>query len=243
MKPESQKRSDKKKNKKKRKIQKAKRAAAPKNKDWKPDPVLEALKQSTTFRKIDSVKGPKGDRTFEEYDTGTESGGQTTAQVPGDKEKKQQEKREKREKRQRKEERRARREAAITKMGVDMGPGEGTMVVEGIPEPDQAEEQEKNKSMPSLERSPTPPPLVAFPLPRLAPAPDASVLARQGLPKGLEDATFIDQSLRVEVEGLSVEGRDEALSVNMRRRLNEIGIEDFFAGMLRNDDCFSLLKL
>ncbi|AFR98027.1 ATP-dependent RNA helicase DDX51/DBP6 [Cryptococcus neoformans C23] len=228
-KPESQKRRDKKKTEKRRKIQKAKRAAAPKNKDWKPDPVLEALKQSITFRNIDSVQGPKEDQTFEGDDTGTESGGQTAVEVLGDKEKKQKEKKEKREKRQRKEERRAEREAAITKMGVDVSSGEGTIIVEEIPEPDQAEEREKNKSTPSLERSPSPPPLVAFPLPRSAPAPDASVLARQGLPKGLEDATFIDQSLRVDIEELRVEGQDEALSVNMRRRLNEIGVEDFFA--------------
>lgn len=233
MKPESQKRRDKKKTEKRRKIQKAKRAAAPKNKDWKPDPVLEALKQSTIFQKVDSGQYPKErSQTYEEDDTGTGSDALTNAQVLGDKEKKQKERREKRERRQRKEERKARREVAITKMGIDMRPAEGTMAVEEIPEPEQAEEPEENKSAPSLERSPTPPPLVPFPLPRSAPAPDTSVLARQGLPKGLEDATFIDQSLRVEIEGLQVEGQDQVLSVNMRRRLKDIGVKDFFAGRL-----------
>ncbi|KIR56358.1 ATP-dependent RNA helicase DDX51/DBP6 [Cryptococcus gattii Ru294] len=229
-KPESQKKRDKKKTEKRRKIQKAKRAAAPKNKDWKPDPVLEALKQSTIFQKVDSGQYSKErSQTYEEDDTGAGSDALTDAQVLGDKEKKQKEKREKRERRQRKEERKARREVAITKMGIDMRPAEGTMAAEEIPGPEQAEEPEENKSAPSLVRSPTPPPLVPFPLPRSAPAPDTSVLARQGLPKGLEDATFIDQSLRVEIEGLHVEGQDQVLSVNMRRRLKDIGVEDFFA--------------
>lgn len=233
MKPESQKKRDKKKTEKRRKIQKAKRAAAPKNKDWKPDPVLEALKQSTIFQKVDSGQYSKErSQTYEADDTGAGSDALTDAQVLGDKEKKQKEKREKRERRQRKEERKARREVAITKMGIDMRPAEGTMAAEEIPGPEQAEEPEENKSAPSLVRSPTPPPLVPFPLPRSAPAPDTSVLARQGLPKGLEDATFIDQSLRIEIEGLHVEGQDQVLSVNMRRRLKDIGVEDFFAGRL-----------
>lgn len=233
MKPESQKRRDKKKTEKRRKIQKAKRAAAPKNKDWKPDPVLEALKQSTILQKVDSGQYPKErSQTYEEDDTGTGSDALTNAQVLGDKEKKQKEKREKRERRQRKEERKARREVAITKMVIDMRPAEGTMAAEEIPEPGQAEEPKENKSASSLVRSPTPPPLVPFPLPQSAPAPDTSVLARQGLPKGLEDATFIDQSLRIEIEGLQVEGQDQVLSVNMRRRLKDIGVEDFFAGRL-----------
>lgn len=117
-------------------------------------------------------------------------------------------------------------------MVIDMRPAEGTMAAEEIPEPGQAEEPKENKSASSLVRSPTPPPLVPFPLPQSAPAPDTSVLARQGLPKGLEDATFIDQSLRIEIEGLQVEGQDQVLSVNMRRRLKDIGVEDFFAGRL-----------
>lgn len=78
----------------------------------------------------------------------------------------------------------------------------------------------------------SPPPLEAFPLPTSAPAPDPSLLSRQGLPTGLNDATFIPQDLRLSVDSLTVTkaGRTiPALSDRMKARLTELGIKDFFA--------------
>ena len=79
----------------------------------------------------------------------------------------------------------------------------------------------------------SPPSLEAFPLPTPAPAPDPQILARQGLPVGLTDATFVDQDLRVPAAELeyTFEGKViKGVSERMAKRLAESGIEDFFAG-------------
>lgn len=79
----------------------------------------------------------------------------------------------------------------------------------------------------------SPPPLEAFPLPRPAPAPDPRILARQGLPVGLTDATFVDQELRIpiyDIEYASQGVKEKGMSERMGKRLAEIGVEDFFAG-------------
>lgn len=78
----------------------------------------------------------------------------------------------------------------------------------------------------------SPPPLEAFPLPTPAPAPDASLLSRQGLPTGLNEATFIPQDLRLAVDSLKVTRGDEVLSGlsdRMKKRLAELDITEFFA--------------
>jgi ATP-dependent RNA helicase DDX51/DBP6 len=78
----------------------------------------------------------------------------------------------------------------------------------------------------------SPPPLEAFPLPTSAPAPDPSILSRQGLPTGVNDATFIPQDLRLAVADLTtIKLRKEvpALSDHMKSRLSELDITDFFA--------------
>lgn len=80
-------------------------------------------------------------------------------------------------------------------------------------------------------RSPTPPLLEPFPLPTLAPAPKASVLSRQGLPAGLENAEFVDQDTRLSIESLVKTGGEAYLSEGMKGRLATMGITDFFAGM------------
>lgn len=95
---------------------------------------------------------------------------------------------------------------------------------------EQAEADVKDRN----DKSQTPPPLMAFPLPTSAPAPDPKILSRQGLPSGLEDAVFIDQSLRLPLETLSFglsEGSSKGLSEHMTKRLKEIGVDDLFAGM------------
>jgi ATP-dependent RNA helicase DDX51/DBP6 len=78
----------------------------------------------------------------------------------------------------------------------------------------------------------SPPPLEAFPLPTSAPAPDPSILSRQGLPTGVNDATFIPQDLRLAVTDLTTTRFDKeepALSDHMKSRLAELDITDFFA--------------
>lgn len=78
----------------------------------------------------------------------------------------------------------------------------------------------------------SPPPLEAFPLPTSAPAPDPSILSRQGLPTGVNDATFIPQDLRLAVNDLTTTKLNKevpALSDHMKSRLTELDITDFFA--------------
>jgi ATP-dependent RNA helicase DDX51/DBP6 len=78
----------------------------------------------------------------------------------------------------------------------------------------------------------SPPPLEAFPLPTSAPAPDPSILSRQGLPTGVNDATFIPQDLRLAVTDLKtirLHIEVPALSDHMKSRLTELDITDFFA--------------
>jgi ATP-dependent RNA helicase DDX51/DBP6 len=85
--------------------------------------------------------------------------------------------------------------------------------------------------LPTHNRSPSPPPLEAFPLPRMAPAPSDAVLSRQGLPQGLADATFIEQSERLGVSSLasSLGAGSAGLSERTQTRLTELGVSDFFA--------------
>ncbi|ODN99600.1 ATP-dependent RNA helicase DDX51/DBP6 [Cryptococcus wingfieldii CBS 7118] len=222
IKPESQKKRDKKKTEKRKKLEKAKKAAAPKNKEWKPDPVLEALKQATGPRKPDAV-APHGSSLEEKGDQKE----QESKVVLNEKEQRLKEKREKREKRERKEQRRAKREATRAAREASSGSSEEStdeaIDVDGVPP-----EVQDDEETPSRKKSASPP-LEAFPLPRSAPAPDSQILARQGLPKGLEDATFVEQSLSVGVGELVVEGKQEALSENMKKRLKETGVKDFFA--------------
>lgn len=78
----------------------------------------------------------------------------------------------------------------------------------------------------------SPPPLEAFPLPTSAPAPDPSILSRQGLPAGITDATFIPQDLKLAIDDLRVNrlGKVEpGLSEHMKARLAELDITEFFA--------------
>lgn len=99
---------------------------------------------------------------------------------------------------------------------------------EVVPEAKKGSDDESVASVPDLperrSRSPSPPPLQPFPLPRMAPAPNAAVLSRQGMPTGLEDAEFIDQSLRMKVTDLPT-----PLSERVQARLADVGVEDFFA--------------
>jgi ATP-dependent RNA helicase DDX51/DBP6 len=78
----------------------------------------------------------------------------------------------------------------------------------------------------------SPPPLEAFPLPTSAPAPDPSILSRQGLPAGITDATFIPQDLKLAIDELRVKRLNKlepGLSEHMKARLAELDITEFFA--------------
>lgn len=92
-------------------------------------------------------------------------------------------------------------------------------------------EEEADGPDPAL-RSPTPPMLEPFPLPTSAPAPKASVLNRQGLPAGLENATFVDQDTKAPIEGFVKPDGKPYLSERMKGRLGAMGLTDFFAGTL-----------
>ncbi|WVR08741.1 hypothetical protein IAU60_005799 [Kwoniella sp. DSM 27419] len=224
VKSEAQKNREKKKLKKRRKLEQAKKAAAPKNKEWKPDPVVEAL------RRAEGEDVP----SLPDVESGDDAKGLAT-EAELEKEKRRKEKREKREKRERKEKRRLEREAAAAKPEVTAGDGDDTAAGDVVMSDGSEASDDDDEPVPDVEDANTkdsPPPLEAFPLPRMAPAPDAAVLARQGLPSGLEDATFIDQNLRIPLDELdvpSVAGEKHDLSARMKRRLKEMGVEDFFA--------------
>lgn len=100
---------------------------------------------------------------------------------------------------------------------------------------EEAEDAEADDAeVPDLPDRLSPPPLEPFPLPRMAPAPDAAVLSRQGMPTGLQDATFIDQDLRMGLDTLSADLKaatpsGPGLSERTQKRLAEIGVEDLFA--------------
>jgi len=85
------------------------------------------------------------------------------------------------------------------------------------------EDIEKSPESPVLEA-----PLPSFPLPALPDAPSKSILALQGLDRGLLDANIITPStvlpLSADSDGVT------NLSEKMRRRLNELGITELFAG-------------
>ena len=77
--------------------------------------------------------------------------------------------------------------------------------------------------------------LEAFPLPEPPPIPDAALLARQGLPAGLENAQIVDQNLRIGLDEINLApGPSSSTSTGvgdvMKAKLQESGIEDFFAG-------------
>lgn len=81
-------------------------------------------------------------------------------------------------------------------------------------------------------RSPTPPAtLPVFPQPRRPDAPSKTVLALQGLDKALIEAQVVDPATTLPLDD-DYESRDErtGLSGKMRKRLQELGIAELFAG-------------
>ncbi|WVW80576.1 hypothetical protein I302_102562 [Kwoniella bestiolae CBS 10118] len=258
-KSEAQKNREKKKLKKRRKLEQAKKAAAPKTnkREWKPDPVLEALKRSTGVESIDSTESVKDERKkkkkekqqeAEEDEADETSDGDEQLDGESEKEKRRREKREKREKRERKEKRRLEREArdnaaaledGETHVGQEETDGDVQMEQDNLPEQQQVEYDDEGGSADEDDdaRQSSPEPLEAFPLPRSAPAPAPEVLARQGLPTGLEDAEFIDQSLRLALDELQAPVKTasgevkemKGLSERMKEKLRETGVEDLFA--------------
>ena len=82
-------------------------------------------------------------------------------------------------------------------------------------------------------RSPTPPvALPAFPQPRTPEAPSRTVLALQGLDKALIEAEVVNAATTLPLE-TSKDAHDErtGLSGKMRRRLQDLGITELFAGL------------
>ncbi|KAK8850659.1 hypothetical protein IAR55_004579 [Kwoniella newhampshirensis] len=248
VKSEKQKARNKKNLRKRKKVAQAKKAAAPKNKEWKPDPVLEALKRAAGQNVPEEAADADSDS-----DSGSEDDAKTEAVAVKDLTKeerdaleaKEKRKKEKREKRARREERRERRRAerenlarAEAEPPTNGDAGSDAAADDDVEAMDE-DDKDGDDSASTADEGPlktaesSPPPLQAFPLPRAAPPPDAAVLARQGLPKGLEDATFVDQSLRIAIDELKVRvsGNKEkqGLSERIRKRLREIEVEEFFA--------------
>ncbi|WWC98297.1 hypothetical protein V866_005188 [Kwoniella sp. B9012] len=261
-KSEAQKNREKKKLKKRRKIEKAKKASAPKTnkKEWKPDPVLEALKKSTAGNVVTNLAEGEEEKQKTHKDEGSDGEGKVAGTVNGEseKEKRRREKREKREKRERKEKRKLEREAKLsatsssalpeTILAEESRDGQEDVPMEEDSQSAQAvveqnddevgsDAGEEEKEEDQVDRQASPEPLEAFPLPRSAPAPAPEILAKQGLPSGLEDAEFIDQSLRIGLDDLEAPVKTvlgdvkelKTISERMKGKLRDTGVEDLFA--------------
>lgn len=78
----------------------------------------------------------------------------------------------------------------------------------------------------------------AFPLPQGAPKADPALLNAQALPAALRNATIVDDSTRVGLHELTYqksqwkgkEKQDTHITEKMRVKLEQIGVQDFFAG-------------
>lgn len=82
-----------------------------------------------------------------------------------------------------------------------------------------------------------------FPLPSGPAKPSSMMLSMQGLPAALKDAERVSQELRVSIDDMHIQARrrsqtsksdeeKDRLSTRIRKRLQDTGIEEFFAGKL-----------
>jgi hypothetical protein len=71
-----------------------------------------------------------------------------------------------------------------------------------------------------------------FPEPHATFVPDQERLAAQGLPQGLRDATIVDPAHRGTLDADDADGEAHGFPVGpeMKRRLAELGVKDWFAG-------------
>lgn len=85
---------------------------------------------------------------------------------------------------------------------------------------------------PSASRAMSPPTaaLPSFPLPKLPHAPSKSVLALQGLDKGLVHAELVDHARVLPIPSGAADHGGTELSERTRCRLLELGITELFAG-------------
>jgi ATP-dependent RNA helicase DDX51/DBP6 len=107
------------------------------------------------------------------------------------------------------------------------------MAEEDSDEPEDEGDVGSDEDTPDRPASPSKPLLEAFPLPQAPPAPSASLLARQGLPEGLKDASLVDQSLTIPIQDLMVTRRgklEKGIDDSMAKKLEDMGITTFFAG-------------
>lgn len=266
MKSEKQKQYLLKKAKKHRTLVKARKAAAPKNKDWKPEDETvngggavsdeEKAIKDTSLSDGNAIAGPSTpppstkkskkstkDRVEVVPDAEDEEEEERLA-----KEKRKQEKREKREQRDRTAKRQKKQKLKETFAEKEDEKGKGKERAEvdekelveeedtatqiatiGNDDSDQSDEAAVETQTQRAESDPIAEPyrhtLEAFPLPTPAPPPDPRLLSRQGLPVGLENATFIDQDLRSPLDDPSA-----GVSERMRKNLASMGIKDYFAG-------------
>jgi ATP-dependent RNA helicase DDX51/DBP6 len=245
-----------KKSKRQKVLRAARKAAAPKNKQWMPDGEEGAgLAGNAAGLHAEESESSSDDEVEEEEAVIALSTAvlpaphsSTVAKDPEDERAmRKQEKREKRAQRTERRAARAAKRAAMTAAGASPAPihdiNEDDLKddPEGLDNIDEGDPVDPSSPafdfLPLLEpsahisRSPSPPYLEPFPLPMPVAAPNPEILSRQGLPAGLEDAEFVDQELKVSVDQIGAKSA-KGVSERMRKRLKEIGVEDFFAGTL-----------
>ncbi|EIW66250.1 hypothetical protein TREMEDRAFT_35235, partial [Tremella mesenterica DSM 1558] len=224
----------------KRKLDSAKKAAAPKHKEWNPTrggnhvPMrlrVGGAREAYCHEQADNTLNqrwtgagtstkpsiPESSQGQEEKSTSGE-GGPATEEM---------------ERARRKAEKRAKREARnLQKAAKSSAPEPETTVASDNHITGDAKESEPPQKMDVRLDEDEPQPLQAFPLPRAVPAPSTDLLLRQGLPTGLEEATFIEENLRIPLSELKMQQRGRevsAISEHMSARLSELGVIDFFA--------------
>ena len=149
-------------------------------------------------------------------------------------------KREKRERRERKEQRRLAREGILP---TPVGPSETS--IDHAAQTSRRTESHVGKegivenAINHVEDDSTAMPLQAFPFLQSPEPPDENLLAKQGLPSGLQDAVFVDQNLRTPVADFAFEKDDSErrLSALLLGRLKDLGIHEFFAGEFACGSC------
>lgn len=90
----------------------------------------------------------------------------------------------------------------------------------------------RSSPLPARPRSPTPPAtLPAFPLPTRPDAPSKQTLALQGLDKALIEAEIVDPAKLLSLPSAPDDDGGTGLSERTRRRLQELGVTELFAGL------------
>lgn len=199
-------------------LTKAKKASAPKNKQWTANGDAgsdsEEESENENAMAVDKSSPVAGPSTLPDADADVDEGELSDETS----------------RRLRKEAKRRKREDRHKTKQDHVEVQEAPATGEQLEEEDSDIAEEHAAPLRSPSRSPTP--LTAFPLPTAPDAPSASLLARQGLPAGLENATFVDQDERQPVEEVRVTTATGSvpLSDRIKKRLAAQSVSELFAG-------------